>query len=273
MEILTEDQHRALAFIEACNSQGHFPTDSDVERWLAEPAQPVPRGAVLGATHSLFRVLYGFQGSVTDQLVRLRWVTEAAGRLFTEDLGRALLQDAEAKTAEVMSSTTVVLGSDNPLAYATLMSELAAAGAGLLVDPYIRREQLLHVVQDTTLSRLLISQKIGPRDLASVRSFLGYIPAGRELEVRVASEAHDRYLKGEDGRVFIGGSMGMVSLQKATTVFTPVPEDSREMIGKMLEDQWAAAEALRAEAVEAGKAADDADEETQSSTSTSSTGS
>jgi hypothetical protein len=244
MEILTEDQHRALAFIDACNNQRYAPSADEVERWLEEPATPPgPWNFAARWTRTGLE-----RGKVTDQLVRLGWVLGDGGGLYTLPLGQALLQDAEVKTAEVLAATTVILGSNDPLAYGTLMSELAAAGAGMLVDPYIRREQLLHLVQDTTLDRLLISRKVGKRDLAGVRALLGHLPAGRELEVRVAAEAHDRYLKAEDGGVFvIGSSMGMVSAQKATTVFTPIPSDGREVIGKMLEDQWAASQPLRPE--------------------------
>lgn len=252
MNILTEEQHRALAFIEACNSHGYGPEPDEVARWLAEPRKPL---SDMYAAMASFSMLGGVlhRGAVTDQLVRLGWVyrADARTRLFISELGEALLRDADAKSAEVTASATVVLGSDNPLSYAALMSELAAAGSGLLIDPYIRREELMHIVQDTTLTRLLVSEKVKEHNVAAMRSFLGYVPADRGLDVRIVSEGHDRYMKAEDGQVFIiGSSMNMVALQKATTVFVPVPEGSCEMFDKLVEDQWSAGEPLRPEAPE-----------------------
>jgi hypothetical protein len=247
VDILTEDQHRALAFIEACNGQDYGPSPEEVETWLREPA--TPPGLYNYASLMMTAAMYGFsRGLVTEQLVRLRWVTQYRGGLYTEPLGTALLRDADAKTAETAGASTVVLDAENPLAYAALMSELAAAGAGLLVDPYIRREQLLHVAQDTKLERLLISDKIKPKDMDGIRAVLGYLqPAERHLEVRVAEDAHDRYLKSEDGDVYIiGSSLGTVAARNSTTVLTPFPADSREMVGTMLEARWDAATPVRA---------------------------
>ncbi|CCH86960.1 conserved protein of unknown function [Modestobacter italicus] len=248
MDILTEDQHRALAFIKACNGQGYGPSADEVETWLREPA--IPPGLYNYVGLSVSAAMYGFsRGLVTDQLLRLRWVTGYSGELFTQPLGTALLRDADAKTADVAGATTVVLDAKNPLAYAALMSELAAAGAGLLIDPYIRREQLLHVAEDTTLQRLLISDKISQKDMAGIRALLGYLqPAERHLEVRVTGDAHDRYLKAENDDVYIiGSSMGTVASRKSTTVLTPFPGDSREVVGRMLEARWDAGDPVRAE--------------------------
>jgi len=44
VDILIEDQHRALAFIAACNNQGYRPSANQVEDWLDEPATPTPYG-------------------------------------------------------------------------------------------------------------------------------------------------------------------------------------------------------------------------------------
>lgn len=249
VDILTDEQHRALAFIGACSNRGYAPTPDEVQRWLTEPSNPIadPYAAMIRIAHAA-NVIY--PGSVTDQLVRLRWVyrVEARSRLLITALGQALLEDAEEKVSEALTSATVVLGSDDALSYAALMSELAAAGAGLLVDPYVRREQLTHVVADTSLTRLLVSRKIREDGLAAMRSFLGYVPDARGLEVRVASEAaaHDRYLMNEDGEVFtIGSSLNMVASRSATTVFTPVPRGSLDVFTKLLEDHWATAEPLR----------------------------
>jgi hypothetical protein len=260
VDILTEDQHRALAFIQACNNQGHAPTQDDVERWLTEPRQPMSTMQAFMSSAAIgFNSIFG-RGAVTDQLVRLGWVYEAdaRSRLYISALGEALLRDAEEKAAEVVASTTVVLGSDNPLSYAALMSELAAAGAGLLIDPYIRREQLMHIVQDTKLARLLVSHKVGEKHIAAVRSFLAYVPDNRGLEVRLAAEAHDRYLMNEDGEIFIiGSSLNTVALRSATTVFTPVPEDSVDVFTKLIEDQWSAGEPLRPKVDEGQVSPDD----------------
>lgn len=160
-------------------------------------------------------------------------------------MGRALLADADTKAAEVAPSTTVVLGSDDPLAYATLMSELATAGAGLLVDPWARREQVLHLIQDTRLSRLLVGSKLPQRDRDGIAAMLAHLPDGPSLDVRIGEHAHDRYLKTEDGAVSISGSsMNTVATSAASTVVTPIPGDSLHLVAEMLESQWSAVTAL-----------------------------
>jgi hypothetical protein len=244
MEILTEDQYRALAFLQACNDQHYAPTDDEVTRWLDAP--PMAWTSLSAASYMIGTLNRLGQGSVTELLVHLTWAYRVSSRLYIDELGRALLADAEQKVAEVAQSTTVVLGSDDPLAYATLMSELAAAGAGLLVDPWARREQVLHLIQDTRLSRLLVGSKLGQRDRDGISAMLGHLPKGRQLEVRISDNAHDRYLKAEDGAVaIIGSSMNTVASGASSTVVTPVPGDSLGLVAEMLESQWAAAAPLR----------------------------
>jgi hypothetical protein len=87
---LTEDQHRALAFIEAGNGQGYGPSADEVETWLREPASPPGLYNYVSLTMSA--AMHGFsRGLVTDQLLRLRWVAGYSGELFTQPLGTALV--------------------------------------------------------------------------------------------------------------------------------------------------------------------------------------
>lgn len=53
VKILSEEQHRALAFVECCNANGHMPTASDLAVWLASPR---PKGAQYELSESMSRL-------------------------------------------------------------------------------------------------------------------------------------------------------------------------------------------------------------------------
>lgn len=81
--------------------------------------------------------------TVIGRLIRLAWLSEAAAPGGSEpglrltDLGRALLRDVMTGDEDDEDVSVVVLGLSDPLAYPILVGQLAAAGPGLLVDPYL----------------------------------------------------------------------------------------------------------------------------------------
>jgi len=89
MKIATDGQHRALAFIAACNGSGYSPARDEVDAWLREP---VSTGALAAAVMRFSVVLEGAFGrsDTLDHLLKLGWITESPSLGLTE-LGRALL--------------------------------------------------------------------------------------------------------------------------------------------------------------------------------------
>ncbi|MGV0859894.1 hypothetical protein ABQE96_12035 [Mycobacteroides chelonae] len=178
-----------------------------------------------------------------EHLVRIRWLEEVqtpgkdAG-LRLSDLGRALLRDEETEDTIEGDVSVVVLGRADPLAYPTLVGQLAAAGPGLLVDPYLKLEDVHMVVVSTQLTRLLVSGK--PQNKGPVSAMQAYLESpslGRHVEVRASNTLHDRVLISDDGDVLtLGTSLNGVG--HTTTVLTPIPSPARESLKDEYERLW-----------------------------------
>jgi len=103
--------------------------------------------------------------TLLEHLIRLTWLEEVPAPsgggpgLRLTNLGRALLRDAEADDHVDEDVKVVLLGKEGPLAYPTLVGQLAAAGRGLLVDAYLKLADVHTIVVSTQLTRLLVSGK------------------------------------------------------------------------------------------------------------------
>ena len=120
--------------------------------------------------------------TLIQSLVRLDWLSESPGSAFTApadgerrlaatDLGRALLRAEQRQDSG--SGDVVLLSKDDPLAYAALMSRVADLdGNPLIVDPYLRAEQLLSFLQVTAASRFLIGSRVSKGEVAAMQTLL-----------------------------------------------------------------------------------------------------
>ena len=126
--------------------------------------------------------------------------------------------------------SVVILGREDPLAYPILVGQLAAAGAGLLVDPYLKLHDLHTIVVSTQLTRLLVSGKTNNRStVGAMQAYLDSSSLGRRIEVRSSTQLHDRVLVADDGDVLtLGTSLNGVG--HTTTVMTPIPPPARESL-------------------------------------------
>jgi len=192
--------------------------------------------------------------SVLEHLLRLTWLTTATGHLGPEvglrlsDLGQALLQDAERGETEQEDVSVVVLGREDPLAYAQVMGQFAAAGAGLLVDPYLKLNDLHTILLSTRLTRLLVSGKHNEREIGALRTYLASGSLSRRIEVRSSMKLHDRVLLADEGDVLtIGTSLNGVG--RTTTVMTPIPTPAREALAEEYARLWEEADLVGPEPV------------------------
>lgn len=191
--------------------------------------------------------------SVLEHLLRLTWLTTARGQPGTEglrlsDLGQALLQDAERGETEQEDVSVVVLGREDPLAYAQVMGQFAAAGAGLLVDPYLKLNDLHMILLSTRLTRLLVSGKHNEREIGALRTYLASGSLSRRIEVRSSTKLHDRVLLADEGDVLtIGTSLNGVG--RTTTVMTPIPTPAREALSEEYARLWDEADLVGPEPV------------------------
>lgn len=263
MEIATTQQHRALAFVAACVGSGYRPTREEVTAWLASPSATEPK-YWLPAFEGFSRTLGWVAGRVAgiemtspgesevDHLVRIGWLQADRDRLAISRLGSAIYAAATRASVVESGPAIVVLGTDDPLAYPTLVGELADAGAGLLVDPYIRVEQLHTLIQHTHLTRVLVKRAgrsgLSADALTMLEVFLSSSSLSRPIEVRVSEDPklHDRLIIREDGGVqTMGASMNTVE-GGTGTVISPVPALAGAVLIDQAEAQWDAARPLAA---------------------------
>lgn len=247
MDVLTEDQHRALAFVAAANAGGYAPRPSQVDAWVTSPFTLSGTVSVLARQLAHFRTVTdtiiegGARSSVSD-LLALDWVSVSRGGARLTDLGKALLRAADAASDEVIR--VVMLQQGDPLAYATLIGELAAAGDAMLIDPYLDLKGCADVLEHTRIRRILI----GHYQSAKKKSGIAVYLAGAEREdvkIRVSDVIHDRLVIDEGGGVCtIGTSLNGVARAKTTTVLTPMPALAADALRDHAEGWWDAATPL-----------------------------
>ncbi|OBG00708.1 hypothetical protein A5773_04260 [Mycobacterium sp. 852014-52450_SCH5900713] len=180
--------------------------------------------------------------SVIDHLVYLGWlekVTDSGedSRLRLTDIGNALLRDREREAATEDDVSVVVLGNGDPLAYPLMVGQLANAGAGYLVDPYLKLDVLHMVVMNTHLTRVLVSPKTGKGVLPAMRTYLDSPSLARRVELRESGGLHDRYVFAEDKSAFMLGT-SLNGVGKTTTVLVPIPSPARETLRDTYERLW-----------------------------------
>ncbi len=197
-------------------------------------------------------------------LCRIGWLTEPnedEAVLQATPLGVALLREAERSDIDETDVSVVVLGREDPLAYPTLIDQLASVGAGLLVDPYLRLDQVHQVVVSTGLTRVLLSGKSAQFAVrAALSTYLDSPSLSRPVEVRGSCDLHDRLLLADDGKVYtLGTSLNGVG--RTTTVFSPLPSVAAATLQEEYNRLWAAAELVGpAPADQTGTSEDDKEE-------------
>jgi hypothetical protein len=256
MDVVTQDQHKALGFVSACVNSGYRPTHDDVGTWLDNPEATPPQWNLLGASVAQFQATFArafsTSGGITpgetvvEHLVRIKWLVARGGGLELTPLGSALFAHAERATFVDAGPTVVVLGQDDPLAYPRLVGVLADAGKGFLVDPYLKLDQLHLLIVQTQIERVLVKKSPETTGaLAAMSALLGSSLLPRQILVRASSDKlHDRLIVGANGQVqTIGASMNTVERGTAT-VISPMPAEATAVLLKNAEAQWNAATPL-----------------------------
>lgn len=296
MEILDEDQYRALSFISFANRGGNRPKEMELQEWMVNPRpKPSQRGSLISPGQPAeYRIVGGVSSSVSemirlastfedkfhynrltakmlagdltgilgkreiikdavpakygpdvpaetfvDHLVRLGWAEkDDHDGLSLTPLARALLRTADATEGESDTYDVVMLDAENDLSYPILVQKLAEAGDAILIDPYLRVDQLLAVRAYTTISRVLVSNQLKQEDRAAM-GVLVETSTGRALELRMAERGvlHDRMVLGEKYAFTIGTSMNTIGKQHPT-VLTPLPEAAADAMRGHADSWW-----------------------------------
>lgn len=263
MDIATPEQHRALAFIAACEAHGYHPTGAELEKWIEAPGRR-PRDPFRMATtlrNDLERMAFGPPEAIHETLSRLGWIArdQSGGnsRIGLTPLGRALLAHAETTPEPRDEVLEVVLNSNDALAYPQLIGRLAGLGEGLLVDAYLGLQQLIDCVSSTRIRRYLVSDAGGGR--AQSNAAMATWLSGRQLEIadngddqdalatielRASNELHDRLVVPDSRDIHtLGTSLNGVGRKKITT-FAPAADAAQDALRAAYADIWKRATTL-----------------------------
>lgn len=245
MDTLSEEQHRALAFVASATRGGYEPDEADLEAWTKHHQRRSTGGIASLSTFAMEAyesAMKGARESMTSHLLNLRWlVRDRRGGLSLTRLGAALLKDAD---SGVMDVQTVVFGRDDPLAYPNLIAELTKTGADLLVDPYLDVASLHTVLEHTPVGRILVGDKLREGQLSALRVFWQGL-GDTQVVIRLGTDLHDRVVLGRDGAVWaIGASLNTVAKGKSSTIMTPVLREGAEALRRAYEDHWKEAKPL-----------------------------
>lgn len=207
MDLLDEESHRLLLWTVRLHEVGGNPTRKELRR-LSEPRRPAALSVVTGLSG---RDRDFAEGAISSLLRRGLIEVIAEERLAPTDLGRMVvnalgLHPEEAPLFEVLDTD---LRSSDPLAFARIVGRIASLDQPMVVDPYCRRDQLEYLVTHTTVSRVLVSDRLSADELDE----LGAIVAGirnraTKLRLRVAPAAsiHDRHVINGDRVLQVGAT-------------------------------------------------------------------
>ena len=253
MNIVDEETHRVLAYVDALNRQGVTPHLSYVDEFGdAADRRMVRRGGITAMT-TLQAVAMSVSGTIAPgetysaYLERLGWVLcSPDGSVSITNTGRGLLKalNAPSMDADSGSVVEVVLDPENPFAYTRAMNSLTTVEDALLVEPYFRVDQLEDVAQLANITRVMLGPGVKPQDRKILSFGLAALGPERILEVRAAKNLHDRYLIPRDGGtvLMLGASLGGIG--KKVSTITPVGPEASDALRALHERLWDDATAI-----------------------------
>lgn len=195
MDLLDEESHRLLLWTVRLHEVGGTPTRKQLRR-LSEPRRPAGLAVVTGLSgrHTEFA-----EGAISSLLRRGLLESVGDDKVQPTDLGcmvvNALgLHPEESPLFEVIDAD---LRSSDPLAFARIVGRIAALDRPMVVDPYCRREQLEYLISHTTVTRVLVSDRLSEAELHDLAQALTTV-SNRETKLRIrvapADAIHDRHV-------------------------------------------------------------------------------
>lgn len=223
MDLLDEESHRLLLWTVRLHEVGGTPTRKELRR-LAEPRRPAALAVVSGLTG---RDVDFSEGAVSSLLRRGLIEAVAEDRLAPTELGRMVvnalgLHPDEAPLFEVLDTD---LRSSDPLAFARVVGRIAALDRPMVIDPYCRRAQLEYLVTHTTVTRVLVSDRLDEADLADLADYVNSLSRrATKLRLRVApaDAIHDRHVINGDRVLQIGATTAQNAAGGTTVISEPV---------------------------------------------------
>lgn len=221
MDLLDEESHRLLMWAVRLQEVGHTPTRKELRR-ISEPRRPAGLAVVTGlAGHAA-----DYREGAIASLLR-RGLLEPVGdeTVAPTELGRRVV-DAIGEHGDVLPAFEVLdvdLRSSDPLAFARVVGRIATLHRPMLVDPYCRRDELEYLALHTSVTRVLVSDRLDDDEVDELVRCVGSIRRrDSKLCLRIASadQIRDRCVVSGDRVLQVGGIPGTIGAG-ATVVCEP----------------------------------------------------
>jgi hypothetical protein len=254
VKIVSEIAHRALTYVALTKRQGYKVSERQLEAFVRSPDRVGASYDIAGLTAAfditrMLRVKKIPGETLANWLVRLDWLAIEDGKVELTRLGEAILRAADEQDVETELPLRIVLDPTDPLSYAKVIGRIAEMGSALLVDPYFGLDQLLVVLQGTSVTRVLVGPKTNIGALATATASL-VLP--REFIIRVSPQVHDRFVIPPAGGVdALGTSLNGVG--RKFTVMTSLQGPVADTIRAKHEELWEAAKPVAIDDAEALK--------------------
>ncbi|GAA4627330.1 hypothetical protein [Cellulomonas oligotrophica] len=240
MELLPLEAHRTLAYIAAVNRGGAHPSPLAVTEFYESARPKLSTLAAYAAGLAKFDPVGSTEMPIA-YFLRMDWIrVDSAGVSLTKT-GQALIRalDIKEQDQEVIE---VVLDEGDRFAYARAIAFLRTDSPSLLVDPYLRLEQMIDLDRVRAIERVLVGPRLSAEVLADLRNAAEMYKPQRNIEVRQASSLHDRFLIPESGRVLmLGGSLNTFS--RAPIAITTLSDQFSDVVRERYEEVWSTAQA------------------------------
>jgi hypothetical protein len=248
VELTNKIGQRALTYVASLANQGYELTFDEFEAYVSMPTPTVK--SPWGGGDDLEEVFKSEKEPVLDWLVRLGWLARAERTVRITQLGRAVLGAVERHEVAVELPSEVNLGPEERFSYSRLLARLGNLRDAMLVDRYLNHDQLMEVLDGSTITRVLIGND---RQLEAERRGLAAalsrsMGLDRPFYIGVSAELRDRFLIPPSGDVSFFGQVISGGGHKGMVVGT-VSSPASDAIRRTFEDVWSRATPLAADSL------------------------
>lgn len=242
MELLDEESHRLLLWAVRLNEVGSSPTAEELHQ-LSQPRRPAAETVVRSLTG---RATEYAEDTLASLIRRALVEHRDDGTVVATELGRTVvnalgLHPDDTPLFEVIEAD---MRSSDTLAFARVAGRLAALDRPMLVDPYCRVDQLEYLVTHTSITRVLVSDRLDDGDLDSIAQLVDSIkrrPVRLRVRVAPAAAIHDRHVIDSDRVLQVASTVGAPGT--TATVITEAI-DAADAVRSYYRSVWRAADKL-----------------------------